>query len=105
MEHQFEIGDEFKINHSEIYKNTNVPNRYKCKYPDKTFIISGFSKSRQSVYYSDKRTSKKCKCSNCSYNNPMLGLGNKCIGIADIILVCSRLQRERDITLKKLFGK
>jgi len=35
----------------------------------------------------------------------MLGLGNKCIGISDIILVCSRLQREREIQLKKLFGK
>lgn len=60
---------------------------------------------RQSVYYSDKRTSKKCKCSNCSKDNPMLGLGNKCIGISYIILICSRLQREREIQLKKLFGK
>lgn len=35
----------------------------------------------------------------------MLGLGNKCIGISYIILICSRLQREREIQLKKLFGK
>lgn len=100
MEHQFQIGDEFKINHSEIYKVMRTSNRYKCKDPDKTFIVSKLSHSRSSVYYIDGRTSRKCLCRQCDDKKI-----EKCIGISDIILVSPKIQREREIQLKKLFGK
>lgn len=100
MKHEFDIGDEFKINHRGIYKKYRVSNRYKCIDPDKTFIVSKLSQSKLSVYYIDNRTSRKCHCNKC-YDDRK----EKCIGVDDILLVTHRLQRQRDISLRLLFGK
>lgn len=94
---EFQIGDEFRIDHMSIYKLFRTPNKYRCRYPDKTFIVKRLSHSKLSVYYDDKRTSKKCLCDKCSKKGP-----EKCVDIKSIIFVCSKLQRDRAAKLKKL---
>jgi len=72
-----------------------------CKYPEKKFIIKSFSASKISVYYDDLRTNNSCKCSNCqTYSDKSQNL--KCIGIYNIKIIKTRLQRLRDIKLKQL---
>jgi hypothetical protein len=85
----FEIGDSFVIIDTPYFK-------YNCK-DKKSFIIKSFSKSGLSVYYNDTRTNKKCRCNNCVKLETI-----KCIGVCNIELVATRMQRERDQKLKKL---
>ncbi len=85
----FEIGDSFIIVDTEYW-------RYLCK-DQKEFIIKSFSKSGLSIYYEDNRTNPKCGCENC-----VKPKGEKCIGISYVQLVSKRVQRERDLKLKRL---
>jgi len=91
------IGDRFVINYDGLYKV--YPKLIKCKYQDKIFTIDKFSKSKISVYYKDDRTNKKCICSLC---NSVSNQGLKSISIYSIIIVETKLQRERNLKLKSL---
>jgi hypothetical protein len=90
-----EIGDKFIINWKGMIKT--YPGIKMCYFPDLEFAIDRFSKSGISVYYSDNRTNKKCKCSICSNNNT-----EKCIGIHDIIISQKKVSIDRSRKLKKL---
>jgi hypothetical protein len=92
----FEIGDSFKIVDGGINPKNSRVYKYNCK-DQKEFIITKLSKSGHSVYYEDNRTNKKCKCKNCSDEDEI-----KCIGVVNIELVSKRLQRERNLKLKRL---
>ena len=106
MAHKFQPGDEFKLD----------PKWFgKCRAKNKKYIIDHISKYGNLVYYIDSRTNIKCKCSQCSQGihnrwggydptlekNPQL----KSIAMGYIILTQSKFQRNRDISLKVLFGK
>jgi hypothetical protein len=88
-----ELGDKFIINWKKI--KSIYPGIQVCKFPDLEFIITGLSKSKQSVYFIDNRTNKKCLCSNCSRES-------KCIGVSDIIITQKKVGIERDLKLKLL---
>ena len=85
-----EIGDVFVI-----VNNTNV----KCKYPNKRFIIKGFSGTGLTVYYDDNRTNNNCKCIFCEKKI------KKDIYHSLINIVETKAQRERDLKLKIILGK
>ena len=96
-------GDEFKI------KPENVTNRYKCRYPNKTFIIKKITNNF--ILYKDNRTNIKCLCSQCrketkkhwSYTEKeSIDTGLKEVLKDKIVLVRTKSQRQRDISLKIL---
>lgn len=99
-----DIGDTFRIDFKKIIEH--YPTIPMCKYPNKVFVIDHFSKSEQSVYYLDKRTSSKCGCGYCKlYNVDKSKIKNGILrsqGINYIIIVETRLQRERNIKLRSL---
>jgi hypothetical protein len=89
-----EVGDVF------IIKNTfywHKKPRTRCLNPNKKFRVVQHSKSKISVYYADTRTNNPCKCSNCHKNQSI-----KCIGIKDIEVVETNIQRERNIKLNQI---
>ena len=75
-------------------------NKFCSAKPNKEFIVESLSKSEISVYYRDNRTNNKCRCNRCQ-NDPF-NKGLKCIGMVDIIVVETRIQRERDIKINQL---
>jgi hypothetical protein len=90
-----EIGDKFIIdwyNHELKY-----PGLIHCKFPNMEFTITKFSKSGISVYFEDRRTNKKCKCTICKSVNIV-----KCVAVYNIIITKKRLQVEREAKLKQL---
>jgi hypothetical protein len=106
MEHKWQIGDEFKISQDKGL-------RYKCKFPNKTFIVDRISKSGKTIVYIDNRTNIKCKCLNCSQNFNLKWSDEhksyinekrpyKEVSVDLCILVRSKLQRNREIILNKL---
>lgn len=103
MSHKFESGDEFKIDPKYL--------GHRCNAKNKTYIIHHLSKSGNLVYYRDNRTNVKCTCSQCRPQNHWFitkdenGNELKSIQIQNIILIQSKLQRNRDIFLKVLLGK
>ena len=105
MAHKFESGDEFKIDPKYLGR--------RCNAKDKTYIIHHINKYGNLVYYRDNRTNVKCTCSQCRPINfwgaaPIKdedGNELKSIQIQNIILIQSKLQRNRDIFLKVLLGK
>jgi hypothetical protein len=107
MERKFEIGDEFK------FRSLKTRSKWdRCLDQDKTFTIHDISKSKTTIYYYDKRTNRKCKCSVCRrpdynmYNFTTQSYetfsGLKTCYDGEIILVRTRLQRQREISLKLL---
>ena len=97
-----EIGDKFVIDHKGIKK---IYKSYKpCEFPNLEFTIVDFSKSKQSVYFIDKRTNPKCKCNICGSSLVALD-DRKCIGVAQIIITQSRICFERDKKLKQILPK
>jgi hypothetical protein len=106
MAHKFEAGDEFKIDPKYLGQ--------RCCAKNKTYIIDHLSKSGNLAYYIDSRTNIKCKCHQCRpYVSPWGGQPVKDedgtilkqINIENIILIQSKIQRNRDIYLKVLLGK
>jgi hypothetical protein len=107
MSHKFESGDEFKIDPKYL--------GHRCNAKNKTYIIHHISKHGYGVlvYYRDTRTNIKCTCSQCRPTNPWGSapvkdeMGNvlKQVHIGNIILIQSKIQRNRDISLKFLLGK
>jgi hypothetical protein len=106
MVHKFEPGDEFKINPKYLGRRCNAKN--------KTYLIHHISKYGNLVYYKDMRTNVKCTCSQCRpYVSPWGGqpvkdedgIILKQINVENIILIQSKIQRNRDIYLKVLLGK
>jgi len=98
MVHKFEPGDEFKINPKYLGRRCNAKN--------KTYLIHHISKYGNLVYYKDMRTNVKCTCSQC--RQPVKdedGIILKQINVENIILIQSKIQRNRDISLKVLLGK
>lgn len=106
MNYQFKEGDEFK------FKPIQTKNkRFKCTYPNKTFLIDSVS-SLGTIYYLDTRTNIKCKCVNC--NTPLYRFYDsqtsqwitkdyiKQTSNINIILYKSKNQRIRDIKFKLL---
>ena len=83
-----EIGDSFIITYD-----------YGCEFPNKEFIVESFSKSLLSVYFYDKRTNNSCKCRIC---RPLFSTTLKCAAILNIKITKKRLQKEREVKLKKL---
>jgi hypothetical protein len=107
MVHKFESGDEFKIDTKYLDRRCNAKN--------KTYIIHHISKHGYGVlvYYRDNRTNIKCNCSQCRPTNSLgsdpvkdeMGDVLKQVHIGNIILIQSKIQRNRDISLKVLLGK
>jgi hypothetical protein len=102
MTHEFKTGDEFKINPKFLGR--------RCTAKNKTYFIH--SKYGVLVYYRDARTNIKCTCPQCRPINPLGSakkdeMGNvlKHVHIGNIILIQSKIQRNRDISLKVLLGK
>jgi len=89
-----EIGDKFIIDWKRISKNQNIK---MCYLPDLEFTIDRFTKSKMSIYFSDNRTNKKCKCLICSYNKT-----EKCIGLYNIIITQKKISIDRSNKLKRL---
>ncbi len=94
-----ETGDKFIIDWKGIRKT--YPYIQVCKFPDLEFEVQDFSKSKLSVYYLDKRTSKKCQCQYCCITDTS-GKMQYSIGVNDIIITRKRLQIERDKKLESL---
>ena len=99
-DYKFEIGDEFVINHKNIEKL--YKGLVKCTEPNKVFSIEKFSKSGISVYYYDNRTNIKCKCQQCDQIKDIFRMGQKSIGISQILLVRTYKQKLREIKLNKI---
>jgi hypothetical protein len=105
MAHEFKSGDEFKINPKFLGR--------RCTAKNKTYIIHHISKYGVLVYYRDSRTNIKCTCAQCRPTNPWGSaqvkdeMGNvlKHVHIGNIIFIQSKIQRNRDISLKFLLGK
>jgi hypothetical protein len=106
MERKFEIGDEFKFR--------PIKSRSKwarCLDPDKTFTIHDITRHGSIKYY-DKRTNRKCKCCHCRKPDYMVynyttgqnetDPGLKSCMESEIVLVRTRLQRQREISLSLL---
>lgn len=90
-----EVGDFFIIKFS---KN--------CLYKDKEYSVEGFSKSGNLIYYYDRRTNIKCKCTICSGKFKREEFGSyvkSYIKLEHVILTATKLARERDLKLKRLF--
>lgn len=97
-----EIGDVFVItpfDKLEWYLKTGKK-IIDCKYPDKRFIIKGFSGTTLTVYYNDNRTNNNCLCSHCIGNKIEKNIGRNLITIVE-----TRIQRERDLKLKRILSK
>jgi hypothetical protein len=92
-----EIGDRFTIDWNYIKKTYSSINI--CKYLDRIFTITDFSKSRLSVYFYDYKTNNSCKCNLCSANS-----NRKSISIREIKIFETKTQYERDKKLSKLLN-
>jgi hypothetical protein len=105
MEHKWQEGDEFKF-----VPIKSRSERYRCLYPDKTFIV--YRVSGWNIEYLDNRTSIKCKCSTCSkmpyqkfnyQTGQMETIPNlKICSLHGIVLVRTKLERNREIALNLL---
>jgi hypothetical protein len=93
-----EIGDKFLINWKGI--KSTYTGLTLCKYKDKIFTISDFSKSRLSVYFYHNKTNNGCKCNICTEKDYL-----KSISIKDIIITQTKKQYERDSKLNKILYK
>ena len=120
MEYNWQIGDEFKFRSIKSRSK-----RDRCLDPNKTFTIHKIS-NKYNIYYLDNRTNKKCKCRNCRrpdytawnfstrrfciYRNIFYFFagqhettpGLKCTNEIEIVLVRTKNQRQREISLKLL---
>lgn len=90
-----EIGDRFIINWKGI--KSTYPSVIQCKYKDRIYVITNFSKSKKSVYFEDKKTNKSCRCNLCSSSSYI-----KSIGIIDITIIETKVQYDRNKKLIKL---
>ena len=101
MEHKWKIGDEFRI-----LQEKTAP-RHRCKFPNKSFIVTSISKSGRTLFYEDKRTNVKCKGNHCEttfsikWNDDYKMYTKEKKHLKEIsndlcILVRSKLQRERE---------
>lgn len=88
-----EIGDRFIINWKHIISNYNL---VVCKYKSRVFTVSGFTKTRLSVYFYDNKTNNDCKCHICD------GYVYKSILISQTIIVQTKIQFERDKKIKQI---
>ena len=95
-----EVGDSFIINWK------NYPERSRCKFPNKKFIVKKVHFDE--IHFDDFRTNKKCDCSICNYswimNYPDITTKRK-VNISRVIVTEKRLEREREIKLKLILGK
>lgn len=102
-----EIGDVFVIGNPFEGRNRKSKSGgfyyYKCKTPDKRFIIKRFSGSKLTIYYDDKRTNNGCRCNHCN-SKPLIDF-EKSVNSNSIVIVESKLERLRDLKLKLLLGK
>ena len=98
-----EIGDKFIIDWEGIKKT--YPHIQVCEFPDLEFEVHDFSKSKLSVYYLDRRVSKKCQCQYCCTTIEITTntIPNRySIGVNDIIITKKRLAIERIRKLNEL---
>jgi hypothetical protein len=106
MEYKWQTGDEFKFRPIKTRSK-----RDRCLDPNKTFTIHKIS-NKYNIYYFDNRTSKKCKCRNCScpdYSSWNYSTGQhettpglKSTNEIEMVLVRTKNQRQREISLKLL---
>jgi hypothetical protein len=88
-----EIGDKFIINWKHI---TSMNNAVVCKYKSRVFTVSGFTKTRLSVYFYDNKTNNDCECYICD-----TGV-YKSILVSNTIIVQTKIQFERDKKIKQI---
>jgi hypothetical protein len=106
MEYNWQIGDEFKFRPIKSRSK-----RDRCLDPNKTFLIHNIS-NQYNIYYFDTRTNKKCKCRNCNrpdYTSWNFSTGQhettpglKSTNEIEMVLVRTKNQRQREISLKLL---
>lgn len=95
---ELEVGDTFRI-----IGKTFKP----CKSKNKIFTV--FSVFRMShglvyIYYYDYRTNTKCNCRFCKFefDSEHSKIHFKTIHVDEVVLVDKKIQRERDLKLKRI---